>query len=76
MGGKILDDPYPDSIDPHLTTLFNKVNVLTYSPYNHATDFCNELENGTCPLGPVFNGSGLVVPYTPLQKLSINYIIQ
>ena len=76
MGGKILDNPYPDSIDPHLTTLFNKVNVLTYSPYNHATDFCNELENGTCPLGPVFNKSGLVVPYTLLQKLGINYIIQ
>jgi hypothetical protein len=76
IGGKILDDPYPDSIDPHLTTLFNTVNVLTYSPYNHATDFCNELENGTCPLGPVFNKSGLVILNTPLQKLGINYIIQ
>jgi len=69
MGGKILDDPYPDSIDPHLTTLFNKVNVLTYWPYNHATDFCNELENGTCPLGPVFNKSGLVVPLHPIAEI-------
>jgi hypothetical protein len=72
MGGKILDNPDPDSTDPKLTTLFNEVNVLTYSPYSHATDFCNELENGTCPLGPVFNQSGLVVVYTTLKKLCID----
>ena len=53
--GKIADEPDPTSLK--LTTLFNKVTVLTYEPYSDAVDFCNQLVNGTCPLGPTFNAS-------------------
>jgi hypothetical protein len=37
-----------------LTTLSNKVNVLTYEPWNENVDFCDRLVNGSCPLGPKF----------------------
>lgn len=55
-GGKIEADPFPDSTSPLLTTLFNKVNVLTYTPYNPklGDSFCQVLVNGSCPLGPNF----------------------
>ncbi|KAF7906056.1 hypothetical protein EAF00_000335 [Botryotinia globosa] len=59
--GKIADEPDPTSLK--LTTLFNKVTVLTYQPYSAAVDFCNQLVNGTCPLGPTFNAS-IWDPYT------------
>ncbi|KAJ2907028.1 hypothetical protein MKZ38_008596 [Zalerion maritima] len=61
--GKILDDPEPDAEDRLLTTLFSKINILTYEPWHDATRFCQSLTNGTCPLGPVFNESGLELPY-------------
>jgi len=51
--GKIQDEPDPTL--KKLTTLFNKVNVLTYEPFSHSADFCDQVENGECPLGPVFN---------------------
>ena len=54
--GKIEDIPDP-GVDK-LTTLFNKVNVLTYQPWNESTDFCGRLVNISCPLAPVFNKSG------------------
>ena len=54
--GKIEDEPDP-SLNV-LTTLFNKVNVLTYQPWNEETDFCNRLVNATCPLGPKFTVNG------------------
>jgi hypothetical protein len=55
-GGKIAADPLPDTNNPLLTTLFNKVGVLTYTPFNPSTgdNFCEILVNGTCPLGPNF----------------------
>lgn len=53
--GKIADQPDPDS--HKLTTLSNKVTVLTYEPYNEYVEFCNQLVNGSCPLGPSFNAS-------------------
>ena len=58
MGGKISDVPNPEAPKPKFTTLFYKVNVLTYTPYIDSADFCDQLENGTCPLAPVFNASG------------------
>lgn len=53
--GKIADEPDPAS--QKLTTLSNKVTVLTYEPFNEYVDFCQQLVNGTCPLGPSFNAS-------------------
>lgn len=56
-GGKIEKEPYPNDATPKLTTLTNKVNVLTYEPWNDSVDFCDNLTNGTCPLGPTFTGN-------------------
>ncbi|KAH7364215.1 integral membrane protein-like protein [Rhexocercosporidium sp. MPI-PUGE-AT-0058] len=53
-GGKIVDSPYPDAAVPKLTTLSNKVNILTYEPWSEDVDFCNLLINASCPLGPRF----------------------
>jgi len=53
-GGKIVDSPYPDVASPKLTTLTNKVDVLTYEPWSENLDFCNSLINASCPLGPRF----------------------
>lgn len=57
-GGKIENEPYPDDPSPKLTTLSNKVNVLTYEPWNADVNFCdNGLINGTCPLSPSFTAN-------------------
>lgn len=55
--GKIQDIPDPSLAKPLLTTLFNKVNVLTYEPFSQAVDFCDQLINGSCPLGPSFTAN-------------------
>lgn len=58
LGGKILDNPEPDAEDPKLTTLFNKVNVLTYEPWSESVSFCGGLGGGyECPLGPNFTAN-------------------
>lgn len=54
-GGKIVDIPDPTATNPKLTTLSNKVNVLTYEPWSGDYDFCNSLINGSCPLAPRFD---------------------
>lgn len=56
LGGKIEDVPDPTGVNK-LTTLFNKVNVLTYEPWNETVEFCNQLINGTCPLAPSFKAN-------------------
>ena len=61
LGGKIEDNPSPDDVKK-LTTLFNKVNVLTYEPWSETVEFCNQLINATCPLAPSFNANALVIP--------------
>jgi len=55
-GGKIENNPFPAVPSPVLTTVFNKVSVLTYTPVNPHTGvgFCDQLVNGSCPLGPNF----------------------
>jgi hypothetical protein len=56
--GKIVRNPEPDRDRPMATTLISSVNVLTYRPYRHASDFCEtSLDNAACPLGPVFDTS-------------------
>lgn len=57
LGGKILNIPEPDSDDPKITTLSNKVNVLTYEPFNENVAFCERLINGSCPLAPRFDAN-------------------
>lgn len=52
--GKIVDVPDPDGNNV-ATTLSNKVNVLTYEPYSEKLNFCDNLLDGSCPLGPVFD---------------------
>jgi hypothetical protein len=65
LGGKIQDEPDPTAASPKLTTLTNKVNVLTYEPWSQAVDFCAQLINVTCPLAPRFfaNGSVPCLPF-------------
>lgn len=66
INGKILGEPEPDSAAPKLTTLHNKIDFLTYEPWSQNTNFCNtSLTNATCPLGPVFNTTGLYVLSRP-----------
>ncbi|KAJ4394416.1 hypothetical protein N0V93_003633 [Gnomoniopsis smithogilvyi] len=60
--GKIVRNPFPLTA-ARLTTLHDKVNVLTYQPYAEDFDFCSEaLTNATCPLGPVFNTTAVTTP--------------
>lgn len=54
LGGKIQDEPEPDVPNPRLTTLLNKVDVLTYQPWSQSVDFCDQLINASCPLAPRF----------------------
>lgn len=60
FGGKIEDIPDPNAAKPHFTTLFNKITVLTYVPYNQGEEFCQQLINATCPLGPNLTSNGSV----------------
>jgi hypothetical protein len=57
LGGKIEEIPDPDLAQPKDTTLFGKINVLTYEPWNEAVNFCTGLINATCPLGPSFTAN-------------------
>lgn len=53
--GKIIQSPEPGSKNAKATTLFRKVDVLTFEPWSEAVDFClHGLANASCPLGPVF----------------------
>lgn len=71
-GGKIENNPFPETV-ARLTTLFNKVTVLTYEPYTDSKDFCATLVNGTCPLGPAWSAN-TSNPYSyPSFGLSNNF---
>lgn len=53
-GGKIINIPNAGATDPNLvkyTTLSNKVNVLTYEPYDHSEQFCANLGGLLLSLG-------------------------
>lgn len=59
--GKIVRNPFPTTA-ARLTTLHDKIDVLTYEPYSADFDFCEDaLANRTCPLGPVFNTTPVYV---------------
>lgn len=57
--GKIIREPDPDAEKTLATTLFRKVNMLTYQPWRQAVDFCQDGLNGTCPLSPIFNAENM-----------------
>ncbi|KAK5987363.1 hypothetical protein PT974_11490 [Cladobotryum mycophilum] len=48
--GKIVNSEDSD----RATTIASNVKYLTYEPYRDRLNFCDNLVNGTCPLGPVF----------------------
>ena len=54
LGGKIQDLPDPPPGVNKYTTLFNKINVLTYEPWSSTVNFCDQLINASCPLAPSF----------------------
>jgi hypothetical protein len=56
LGGKIEDNPDPTGANK-LTTLFNKINVLTYEPWSDTVEFCDQLINASCPLAPSFTAN-------------------
>jgi hypothetical protein len=49
--GKIVDLSVSNN---KYTTMFTKISVLTYTPYQAASRFCNSSVHGPCPLGPAF----------------------
>ncbi|KAK9421614.1 hypothetical protein SUNI508_05544 [Seiridium unicorne] len=51
LEGKIANQP----ANGNLTTLHTKVDVATYTPWTSDRNFCDNINNGTCPLGPVFH---------------------
>ncbi|KAI0012158.1 integral membrane protein [Xylariaceae sp. FL0662B] len=65
LQGKILDEPNPNlpATERKATTLHSKVDVLTYEPYTSNLNFCQNIANASCPLGPVFNTTPLASPY-------------
>lgn len=56
LNGKIQNEPEPNlpANQRKVTTLYYKVDVSTYEPYHNAVNFCGNILNGSCPLGPVF----------------------
>lgn len=54
VDGKIENLPAPYN---KYTTLFNKIDVLTYQPWSQNVNFCDQLVNGTCPLAPAFSAN-------------------
>lgn len=53
-GGKIQAIPLPESVNKQ-TTLYNRIDFMTYQPIREYLSFCDHLTNGACPLGPVWN---------------------
>ncbi|KAK7908485.1 hypothetical protein PG985_015788 [Apiospora marii] len=71
LNGKIQNQP--DGPQGKATTLFSKVDVLSYEPYKTTTNFCNSTKNGTCPLGPVFNETPIAFQDLPSFGLANDF---
>jgi hypothetical protein len=57
-GGKIVATPFPNDPSPKNTTLYNKVTVLSYEPWNVFEDFCGQVDkNYSCPISPSFTAN-------------------
>jgi hypothetical protein len=57
--GKIVD---VDLTNNKFSTLFMRLDVLSFTPYKVSSRFCDSLIQGKCPLGPVFNANRFVCP--------------
>jgi hypothetical protein len=55
--GKIQKQTSPTS---KVTALSRKINVLTFQTWKEVQPFCDQLTNGSCPLGPTFSGNAYV----------------
>ncbi|KAK7951251.1 uncharacterized protein PG986_006979 [Apiospora aurea] len=71
LNGKIQNQP--DGPQGKATTLFSKVDVLSYEPYKTSSNFCNSTKNGPCPLGPVFNNTPIAYQNLPSIELSNDF---
>lgn len=40
------------------TTLFTTLDLLSFTPYDQPSEFCQNVIQGSCPLGPVFDVNG------------------
>ncbi|KAF9895236.1 hypothetical protein FE257_000138 [Aspergillus nanangensis] len=69
--GKI---PDVDTANNKYSTLITSVNVMNFSPYSDASQFCQSLNQGDCPLGPVFNVNQSDL--TALHSFSIQHDMQ
>jgi hypothetical protein len=71
--GKIVRIPEPDAPKLKATTLFRKVDVLTFEVFKDPVNFCDKgLTNGTCPLAPVFPEDDPEMPYG-YPSISMNH---
>ncbi|GAP85902.2 putative integral membrane protein [Rosellinia necatrix] len=70
INGKIQNTNEPGRANFNATTLHSTVDVLDYRPYIHDSFFCENLQNGECPLGPVFNDSLINFRELPSFNLS------
>jgi hypothetical protein len=53
--GKIDETPNKGVEKPKATTLFRRINIVTFTAKTEAVNFCLDgITNGTCPLAPVF----------------------
>ncbi|RYP39492.1 hypothetical protein DL767_002226 [Monosporascus sp. MG133] len=77
LWGKIRDLPEPWQPDElrKATTLRTTVDVLTYEPHQSYRNFCQNILNGSCPLGPVFNSTPYDSPYDqpPLPSFNVSH---
>ncbi|KAG0651035.1 hypothetical protein D0Z07_2495 [Hyphodiscus hymeniophilus] len=73
LGGKIENIPEPPPGVNKFTTLFNKVNVLTYEPWSNTVNFCDQLINASCPLAPSFSANASIPYDFPAFSLSNNF---
>ncbi|RYP27305.1 hypothetical protein DL768_011291 [Monosporascus sp. mg162] len=77
LWGKIRDLPEPDEPDEtrKATTLRTTVDFLTYQPHLSYRNFCQNILNGSCPLGPVFNSTPYDSPYDqpPLPSSNLSH---
>ena len=72
--GKIVDLSLPNN---RYSTLFNSIDMLSFTAYNHRYRLCNQVTHGSCPLGPVFYTERFIFPLPVyLQMMCVNEMIQ
>ncbi|KAI1382335.1 hypothetical protein F4677DRAFT_23420 [Hypoxylon crocopeplum] len=64
-----IPEPNAPADQRKVTTLHSKVDVSTYEPFVANLNFCENILNASCPLGPVFNDSEIKTPFDPSHPL-------